>query len=122
MKPSRRRRAARIASTVLAVLVEKYPATFTMLESKWVPLKVGIGGDVIANHPELKPSQIGQALYWYTHSTDYMAKLIEGADRIDLTGQPAGVVSATEAADALERLNAAQARARKASRVVGGTG
>ena len=66
MKPAKRRRNARIVEAVLAVLVERYPQCFVLLESKRRPLKAGIAADVIANHPDLKPSHIGVALHRYT--------------------------------------------------------
>ncbi len=106
MKPTRRRRNTRIAQDTLAVLVAEYPKCFTLAEADRRPLKVGIGADVIANHPELKPSHIGQALAWYTRSIAYMERLTEGAARIDLGGAVAGSVSAIEAADALARVKA----------------
>jgi ProP effector len=113
MKPSVRRRHARIVQDVLAVLVEKYPRCFSLTDDERKPLAVGIGDTIVANHPELKPSNIGQALSWYTRSTGYLVRLTEGADRIGLDGQPAGTVSAVEAAGALVKLKAARARVRK---------
>ena len=112
MKPTERRRKARIIETVLAVLVARYPKCFTLAEADRRPLKVGIGGDVIAHHPELKPSNIGQALAWYTRSRAYLERMVEGAERVDLGGVAAGTATAIEAADALVKLKA-RARVRK---------
>ncbi len=117
MKPAKRRRNARIVETVLAVLVERYPQCFVLLDSKRRPLKVGIAADVIANHPDLKPSHIGVALHRYTRAIPYMAQLIEGTPRIGLDGAPAGAVSASEASDAIAKL---KGRGRRV-RVVGGS-
>ena len=117
MKPAKRRRNARIVEAVLAVLVERYPQCFVLLESKRRPLKAGIAADVIANHPDLKPSHIGVALHRYTQAIPYMAKLIEGTPRVGLEGAPAGAVSASEANDAIAKL---KGRGRRA-RVVGGS-
>jgi len=104
LKPAKRRRNARIVETVLAVLVERYPQCFVLLESKRRPLKVGIAADVIANHPDLKPSHIGVALHRYTRAIPYMAQLIEGTPRVGLDGAPAGAVSASEASHAIAKL------------------
>jgi ProP effector len=109
MKPSARRRHARIVQDVLAVLVEKYPRCFSLTDDERKPLAIGIGGTIIAQHPELKPTNIGQALSWYTRSRAYLERLVEGAERVVLGGVAAGIVSAVEAADALERLKAARA-------------
>jgi ProP effector len=109
MKPSARRRHARIVQDVLAVLVEKYPRCFSLTDDERKPLAIGIGGTIIAQHPELKSANIGQALSWYTRSRAYLERLVEGAERVDLGGVAAGIVSAVEAADALERLKAARA-------------
>jgi hypothetical protein len=58
MKPSARRRHARIVQDVLAVLVEKYPRCFSLTDDERKPLALGIGGTIIAQHPELKPANI----------------------------------------------------------------
>ena len=44
MKPSARRRHARIVQDVLAVLVEKYPRCFSLTDDERKPLAIGIGG------------------------------------------------------------------------------
>jgi ProP effector len=46
----------------------------------------------------------------YCNSTPYLHRLREGASRIDLSGQPAGVVTASEEADAKARLAAIAAK------------
>jgi sRNA-binding protein len=103
MKPSRRRRHQRIVQDVLAVLVEKYPRCFSLADDERKPLAIGIGGTIIAAHPDLKPADIGQALSWYTRTRAYLERLVDGAERVDLGGVAAGTVSAVEAADAIER-------------------
>ena len=110
MKPSRRRRNARIIESTLALLVERYPACFVLLETKRKPLALGIRDAVIAARPELRPNHIGTALRSYVAAPGYLQKLTEGAARIGLHGQPAGLVSADEAAHALEQIAAARVR------------
>jgi sRNA-binding protein len=49
---------------------------------------------------------------------DYLRASMEGAERLDLTGKPAGTVTATEARHATERLAAlAKVAAKRASKV-----
>ena len=117
MKPCSRRRAERIASTTLAIFIERWPRCF----GKAQPLKVGIGADIIAALPDLKPHAVGTALHAYVRSPEYLARMIEGTGRVDLDGKVVGIVTAAEAARARSQAGAARARARNSSRVVGGS-
>ena len=119
MKPTTVRRNKRIAETVLGILTAKYPKCFTLDEPK--PLAIGIGGTIIAAHPEIKPWMVDQALRSYTTAIPYLEKLTVDAPRIDLAGCAAGTVSADEAAHARVQVRVARAKARKASRAVGGS-
>ena len=74
----------------LAQLAELYPNCFRQPHQ---PLKIGIHNDVIARHPELRPSLIASALKTYTRSLDYLETLKAGAARIDLEGNPVGTVT-----------------------------
>jgi ProP effector len=89
-----------IARQLLPMFIERYPNTFAMLEARRQPLKVGIRDELAAVFPDLTPRMIGVALYWYANAFPYRAKLVEGAPRFGLDGQPAGTVTASEAADA----------------------
>jgi ProP effector len=120
VKPTRRRRNARLVQETLAVLIERYPKCFTLAEADRRPLKIGVGGEIVAAHPDIQRSRIGAALAWYTRSWAYLEKLTEGAERVDLAGAGAGVVSASEAADAVEKLAAAKARVRKITPALSG--
>ena len=71
----------------LAQLAELYPNCFRQPRQ---PLKIGIHNDVIARHPELRPSLIASALKTYTRSLGYLETLKAGAARIDLEGNPVG--------------------------------
>jgi ProP effector len=57
------------------------------------PLKIGIHKDIIARHPELRPSLMASTLKTYTRSVGYLETLKAGAPRIDLDGNPAGEVT-----------------------------
>jgi sRNA-binding protein len=65
-----------------------------------IPLKIGIHLDIAAALPELPTTDIGRGLKFYVSRFVYLESCIEGATRIDLNGDPAGVVSAAEAANA----------------------
>jgi ProP effector len=87
---------------ILELLCERFPGTFVRNPAERQPLKRGIDRDLVArlsgivSHRALK-----RMLGSYTTCPEYRAKLIKGAARIDLGGNPAGVVTAGEAAYAL---------------------
>ena len=84
---------------VIALLSERWPATFAVHESRRKPLKVGIFGDVMAAiDGAVTRAELGKSLGCYTANPVYLAKLREGAKRVGLDGQPAGEVT-TEQAD-----------------------
>ncbi len=75
-------------------LTERYPLCFDPALPK--PLKIGIRQDLIdAGH---EPQAVHLALCRYTRLRAYQRTLIAGAVRVDLQGQPAGEVTAGEAA------------------------
>ncbi len=113
MRPSRARRQRRIIEATLALLAEKYPAVFMLLEIRRKPLKLGIRDDVIAALPELKPNHIGTALRAYVAAPGYLGKLVADTPRIGLDGKPCGVVTSTEAEHARAQLEGAKARVPK---------
>jgi sRNA-binding protein len=64
------------------------------------PLKIGIHLDIAAGMPELPEADISRALKFYVTRFRYLECCLDGAPRLDLNGEPAGVVSAAEAASA----------------------
>jgi len=93
----------RIALATRSILVEKFPACFVPDKAPKRPLKIGIVSDIRERLPEMAGSRISRALYTYTDGPTYLDFVIEGADRIDLDGNPAGKVTAREAVDAARR-------------------
>ena len=75
---------------------ERFPACFAVLERRQRPLKIGIHQDIIAA-VGVAPDELGRALWRYTRSEGYCARLKAGAARIDLDGQAARVVTEDEA-------------------------
>ena len=92
----------------IAQLAELYPSCFRRPRQ---PLKIGIHNDIIARHPELRPSLIASALKTYTRSLGYLETLTAGAARIDLEGNPVGSVTAADEEDAKRKIAKAAKRA-----------
>jgi ProP effector len=87
---------------VLDLLCEHFPAVFTHDPAERRSLKRGIDRDLVVRLDGIvSRSALKRVLGVYTACPEYRAKLIEGAVRIDLDGQPAGAVTAGEAEHAL---------------------
>jgi ProP effector len=91
----------RAATDTLLALRAKFPACFA---SSRQPLKLKIHLDILAAAPEIHPVNIGRALKLYTSNVGYRRECVEARPRIDLSGNPAGAVTAAEAAHAAELL------------------
>lgn len=78
----------------------RYPQAF--LTGHTSPLKVGIHQDLARQEP-WSNRLIRRALAHYVNLPRYVKALREGAERIDLDGNPAGVVDATAAQTATEK-------------------
>jgi len=86
------------------LLCEAFPACFKQYERRRRPLKVGIHADILAAlDGAITPQELGLALAIYVGNKSYRAGLVAGAVRIDLDGQPAGVVTPEQAAPAAPR-------------------
>jgi ProP effector len=92
----------------IAQLAELYPSCFRQLRQ---PLKIGIHNDIVARHPQLRPSLIASALKTYTRSLGYLETLKAGSARIDLEGNPVGTVTAADEEDAKRKIAKAVKRA-----------
>ena len=108
------------AYAAIALLAERFPHTFVILETRRRPLKVGIFSEVAAAvNGAIKPHELRAAFHAYADARGYLRNLRAGAARVDLDGNAAGVVSAAEAARGAERLATKLLRAanrRKAKR------
>jgi sRNA-binding protein len=117
--PTKRRLRFDAGIAVLLAGRLRFPNAIARLhERKRQPLKIGIHSDLIAAMPEFPAAQIELALGIYTTSATYHAACTEGAERIDLDGQPVGVVTADEAAHAAAALEKIRARKRRAAQIV----
>ena len=94
-KAGRSRRAA-IAAT-RRTLLKRWPNCFSGCMRPKKPLKVGIDKDIIAADPELDTEIVKLVLRIYVTHETYREVMIEGAGRVDLDGNPAGVVTKSQA-------------------------
>jgi ProP effector len=114
--PNKRQRRVIEAEALIALLATTYPKSFARFEGRRRPLKVGIhldlARDFLSRALEGTVSQafwssraLGEALRHYTHNPVYLQKLISGAVRVDLDGQPCGTVTAEAAVAAQAQLS-----------------
>jgi sRNA-binding protein len=103
--------------TAIAELVVAFPAAFTLDPTLVRPVKLGIRNDIYAQSA-ISRRHIKAALRSYCNSVPYLRTSTEGAMRIDLTGEPVGTVTATEARHATDRLAVlAKVAAKRAGKV-----
>jgi ProP effector len=79
---------------VIAYIAECFPKCFT-LEGEAKPLKIGIFQDLadrLSDDPKVSKTQLRAALRQYTSSWRYLHGVKPGATRVDLDGNPAGVL------------------------------
>ncbi|WP_255611749.1 ProQ/FINO family protein [Marinobacterium arenosum] len=98
-KSKSKNRAANMAA--LQQLMDAYPSVFDRNNMR--PLKIGIQEDLIADEKVAK-NKIKRALASYVRSLNYIRSIREGVERIDINGQPAGLVTAEEALHAKNKL------------------
>jgi ProP effector len=93
---------SRDSQDLIATLVEGFPTAFMRVEPK--PLKVGIRND-IAKLLDVNPRALRVALGHYCRRAAYLLACKEGTIRVGLDGEPAGIITATEAVHADKVLN-----------------
>lgn len=93
------------AEQMLEILMEKFPNTFFKVPEKIRPVQKYIHKKIRrALNNEYTKDEISSALALYTQNADYCQKLIEGGERIDLTGNPCGEISSQHIEDAKARV------------------
>ena len=78
-------------------LAERFPACFKPPGQPRLPLKVGIDQDIINIAADLSETDVRQAIKMFVATPEYYLATIEGAVRVDLEGNAAGVVRQDEA-------------------------
>ncbi|MDE2426286.1 MAG: ProQ/FinO family protein [Elusimicrobia bacterium] len=92
------------ASAGRALLVDKFPACFKARGEPKRLLKIGISKDIKARYPEMSNRAIASAVGDYVRGPTYLRNFVEGAVRIDLDGNEAGLVTAEQVAFASAKL------------------
>lgn len=95
----------------IAYLVEKFPLCFS-LEGEAKPLKIGLFqelAEALSDDEKVSKTVLRQALRAYTSAWRYLHGCKEGAVRVGLQGEEAGIVDATQAQHAAETLAKAKA-------------
>ncbi len=97
---------------VIAFLAERFPLCFTA-EGEARPLKIGIFQDLVERvqgEENLSKTQLRSALRLYTSSWRYFYGVKVGAERVDLDGNPCGVLEEQHVEHARKQLEEAKAR------------
>src|SRR5262249_29794305 len=103
--PSTRQKREQAAAAAIALLAETFPNCFSIYEERRRPLKIGIDRDILtALDGAITPAELHRALGAYCCNEAYLGRLRKGAWRLDLNGEPAGVVIDDEEAHAREML------------------
>jgi len=92
-------------AAALARLAEAFPQTFVLEKHRpHRPLKVGIAADISPRCPAVERRVLSVALRVYTRRVMYLQSLVAGAARVDLDGNAAGEVTASDAEHAVAKL------------------
>ena len=97
---------------IIAYLVEKFPLCF-IAEGEAKQLKIGLFQDLaeaLKDDERVSKTQLRQALRQYTSNWRYLHGCREGAERVDLYGNPAGVLDAEHVSHATQQLAEAKAK------------
>ncbi|EXU77294.1 MULTISPECIES: RNA chaperone ProQ [Erwinia] len=97
---------------VITFLAERFPQCFSA-EGEARPLKIGIFQDLVERvqgEMNLSKTQLRSALRLYTSSWRYLYGIKAGATRVDLDGNPCGVLDEQHVEHARKQLEEAKAR------------
>ncbi len=106
-------------NAILAYLYETFPLCF-IAEGETKPLKIGLFQDLaerLADDSKVSKTQLRVALRRYTNSWRYLKCIKEGAQRVDLDGNPCGELDPEHIEHAKATLKESQekAKARRAA-------
>ena len=93
--------------------VQKLTDTKAIAEGEAKPLKIGLFQDLaeaLKDDERVSKTQLRQALRQYTSNWRYLHGCREGAERVDLYGNPAGVLDAEHVSHAAQQLAEAKAK------------
>jgi hypothetical protein len=98
----KQRKMRRRAEATLGTLILLFPKCFTFDRPQ--PLKISIDQDIRSRATNISANDLHQALRIYVGSPTYLAATIEGAIRVNLDGEPDGIVTVAQAGFAQARL------------------
>ncbi|OCG46538.1 hypothetical protein A9G35_04885 [Gilliamella sp. Choc5-1] len=99
---------------IIAYLAQQFPNCFT-LEGEAKPLKIGIFQDILScldNGEILSKTKLRAALRAYTMSWRYLYSIKEGANRVDLYGNPHDVINQEQMEHAQQQLKESKEKAK----------
>lgn len=97
---------------IIAYLAEKFPLCFS-IEGEAKPLKIGLFqelAEALKDDERVSKTQLRQAIRAYTNNWRYLHACREGAMRVDLQGQPCGVIEQEQAEHAATQLAESKAK------------
>ena len=97
---------------IIAYLAEKFPLCFSV-EGEAKPLKIGLFqdlADALQGDEKVSKTQLRHALRQYTSNWRYLHGCRLGAERVDLQGNPAGVLEQEHVDHAAQQLAEAKAK------------
>ena len=86
-----------------SALIERLYAEIPVFRD-YQPLAIGIHKSLMERFPEIDKGQVRTVMHFHTGTTRYLKAIIEGAPRFDLDGNPSGVVTAEQQAQAATTL------------------
>ena len=90
---------------VFELLEHQWPLCFSIYERRRRPLKIGIHLEIIAAlDGAITPAELSNALRAYVANPWYLKNVRVNAVRVDLDGNPAGIISKSEAEFAKNKL------------------
>jgi ProP effector len=98
----------------ISELVVAFPAAFTHDPERVRPLKLGVKDDLYVRSA-ISRRRITAALRSYCNTTSYLTATKQGAVRVNLDGQPTGIVTEAQAKHAMEALSAPPKRGSEAT-------
>jgi sRNA-binding protein len=99
----------RTARDLIDILADLWPQCFAVYEARRRPLKLGIRADIVATGA-VTEEEAAAALRLYCSNRGYLRHCRVSADRIDLNGDRAGIVTMAEAANSRASLQAREAK------------
>jgi hypothetical protein len=87
-------------TAIFSLLAERFPAAFFVCEARRRPLKFRIAADICEAIPGINKDHLQWALAFYCGCPGYLRSMSSGAVRVDLAGEPVGIVTDKAAAKA----------------------